>query len=54
MEGRDAEPETQRHQRSNRSQTSFGGETTSRSQREKGEGAAVGDQGELFCLSKLS
>lgn len=46
MERRDVEPEAERHRFSNRSQTPAGGETEGRSQREEGERAAVGDQGE--------
>lgn len=40
------EPEAERHRCGDRSQTPTGGETESRSQREEGEGAAVGDEGE--------
>lgn len=44
VEGRDDEPETEGHRRSDGGQTQAGGETEGRGQRKKGEGDAVGDQ----------
>lgn len=46
----DAEPEAERHWRGNRCQTSARGETESWGQREEGEGAAVGDEGETVFI----
>lgn len=48
------ELEAERNWCSDRCQTPAGGETASWGKREEGEGAAVGDQGELLCLCFLA
>lgn len=52
VERRDDEPEAEGHWCSNGSQAPPGGETEGWSQREEGEGAAVGDEGEQHHTSR--